>query len=70
MSAHLVFGDGAFDRWRLPAEYDLESLRSDLEEAFAKGTFAWVAVELHDDPAARGELLINGRVVPFVAVIE
>jgi hypothetical protein len=40
----LVIGTGEAGHWRLPNEYDIESLRNDLEEAFAKGPFAWLAV--------------------------
>lgn len=69
MATYLVFGEGRRERWRLPPEYDLESLRTDLEEAFAKGTFAWVTIEPRDPPA-RGELLLNGRVVPFAAIVD
>ena len=63
----LIIGEGPTGRWHLPPGYDVESLRTDLEEAFAKGTFAWVSVETDD--GGRGELIINGRVVPFAAII-
>ena len=36
---HLIIGKGSIGRWRLPSDYDVESLRTDLEEAFSKGTF-------------------------------
>ena len=64
---HLIIGKGSIGRWRLPSDYDVESLRTDLEEAFAKGTFAWVSVELED--GGRGELIVNGRVAPFAAIV-
>lgn len=64
----LILGLDGADRWRLPAAYDTEALRVDLEEAFSKGTFAWIAVELAD--GRRGELIVNGRVVPFAAIVE
>lgn len=70
MAKDLVFGNGRYERWRLPDEYDLESLKSDLEEAFTKGTFVWIAVELDERPPRRGDLILNGRVVPFAAIVD
>ena len=70
MAKDLVFGDGRYQRWRLPDEYDLEALKSDLEEAFTKGTYIWIAVELGSDPPHLGDLILNGRVVPFAAIVE
>jgi hypothetical protein len=66
MSKELIIGTGPNDRWRLPSSYDTEALRVDLEEAFSRGTFAWIAVELEN--GSLGELILNGRVVPFAAI--
>ena len=63
----LIIGRGSTGSWRLPPDYDVESLRTDLEEAFAKGTFAWVSVETEN--GERGELVVNGRVAPFAAIV-
>ncbi|MCZ7525295.1 MAG: hypothetical protein M5U14_02225 [Acidimicrobiia bacterium] len=70
MAKHLVFGEGPRSSWRLPAEYDLVSLMNDLEEGIAKGTFVWVKVETDGNPPARGDLVLNGRVIPFAAIVD
>jgi hypothetical protein len=66
----LVIGHGRYERWRLPEEYDLEALKSALEEAFTKGTFVWVAVELDEQPPRLGDLILNGHIVPFAAIVD
>jgi hypothetical protein len=70
MAKELVIGQDPHGPWRLPPHYDIEALRTDLEEAFAKGTFAWVSIEPEGPAPGHRELIINGRVVPFVVIVE
>ncbi|HEX6311784.1 MAG TPA: hypothetical protein VF152_09165 [Acidimicrobiia bacterium] len=70
MAKDLVVGSaGGSETWRLPSEYDAEALRTDLEEAFAKGTYVWIAVEAGEH-GVRGELILNGRVTQYAAIVE
>jgi hypothetical protein len=66
----LVIGNGRYERWRLPDEYDLEALKSALEEAFTKGSCVWIAVELDEQPPRLGDLILNGHIVPFAAIVD
>ncbi len=47
MAKDLVIGNGRYERSRLPEEYDVESLKSALEEAFI--------VELDENPPHLGD---------------
>jgi hypothetical protein len=67
MAKHLLFGDADSERWRLPDDVDIEAVRDTIEEALRLGSAVRVQVEDghgHD----RGDLLLNGRVVPYVVI--
>ena len=74
MAKYIVLGTGERATWRLPAETDLDDLRDRVGRCMAEQSCAEVAVEMQDqpryEPRDRGILVLNGRALPFAALVE
>jgi hypothetical protein len=74
MPKFIVLGTGERATWRLPAETDLDELRSRVGRCMVEQNYAEVAVEMQDEPRYeprdRGVLVLNGQALPFVALVE
>lgn len=69
MTKHIVFGSDASERARLPTDCDVEALRDAIEEAMRLG--AAVRVQIEDGHGhAHGELVLNGRTVPYAVILR
>lgn len=69
MSKHLILG--AYSTvWRLPADVNVKALRKSIQKAMRKESVVRVKIEMSDDPTQRGVVLINGRTIQHVAVLE
>jgi hypothetical protein len=69
MSMHLIIGSTSAN-WRLPAETNPHQLRDDIAACMESGNVLRVTVEMGDNPLERAELLLNGKGLPAVAVVE
>jgi hypothetical protein len=70
---HYIIVGGADQKrstWRLPAEADLDALRSNVGRCMRDSNHAEITVEMRDDPRTRGTLIVNGNALPFAVVIE
>ena len=70
MGKHLLLGAESMMNWRLPAETDLDDLRSEIESAMLQSRPTVISVEMHDDPRTVGKLILNGRVLATAAAVE
>jgi hypothetical protein len=69
VTKHIVFGDEETERWRLPADSDVEALRDSIEEAVRLGCAVRVQVE-DGHGHAHGELLLNGRTLRYAVILR
>jgi hypothetical protein len=71
MSKHVLLGSSNADHnWRLPADTDLQQLRSSVTEAMQRGETAMLKIEMQDNPLVEGTLVINGKALPYVGFVE
>ena len=69
MTKHILFGEGDSERWRLPADCDVEALREAIEEAVRVGSAVRVQVE-DGHGHARGELVLSGRTLRYAVILS
>ena len=58
--------DRADHNWRLPADTDLQQLRSQITEAMQHGETATLKIEMQENPLVEGTLVINGKALHYV----
>ena len=69
MTKHIVFGDEDTERWRLPADCDIEALRDAIEEAVRLGSAVRVQVE-DGHGHAHGDLVLSGRTLRYAVILR
>lgn len=70
MSKHIITEKQDGPNWRLPSETDLADLSDAVKHGIDEGTAVEIEVELNDNPLGRGSLILNGRSLTQVAIIE
>jgi hypothetical protein len=71
MTKHLLLGvEHRHSDWRLPDNCDIEALWTAIEHAMATGEAVRIQVEAPEAPARHADLVLNGRVLPFIAVVD
>ena len=70
MAKFLILGGASEGQavWRLPPDVDVAELGNRLRFAVKSGSMESVDCELGDDRRAR--IIVNGRSIPFVAILE
>ncbi len=70
MPKRLLIGAQPGPGWLLPDDTDLDDLHRRLRQACAVGDVAEVSIHPNDDPKVTAHLIVNGKAVAAVAVVE
>lgn len=68
MSKHLMLSPDAALNWTLPANADVEKLKTKIEDAMIRKEAVRISVQLPD--GGTHEVILNGAVLPYAAVVE
>jgi hypothetical protein len=68
MGKHLMLSTDTTVNWTLPANTDIETLKSRIEAAMSDGHVIRVTVQMPD--GGTDEIILNGTLLPYAAVVE